>query len=55
MLETLQNEAELYAVLFKSIDAKCSIIYPTFLSTNTHTHTPCTIHVSELLYSHDLY
>ena len=39
MLETLQNEAELYAVLFKSIDAKCSIIYPTFLSTNTHTHT----------------
>ena len=55
MLVNLQNEAELYGTLLKSINAKCPIIHPAFLYTHTYTHTPCTIHVSELLYSHDLY
>ena len=45
MLVNLQNKAELYGTLFKSTDAKCSIIEPSFLQTDrqadrqTHTHT----------------
>lgn len=39
VLVNLQNEAELYGTLFKSIDTKCSIIHPSFLQTRTRVHT----------------